>query len=94
MNMEHVINPRATRSRFHVHLRRPNTDVTLCDTPMWRDFEGVPVQNLLTTSKDVTCRKCRMTLEVGMRERLNLLTTKQLEEILEVTNGHLWEDAA
>lgn len=97
MKITHLVDPhRLTHEghgKSHVHFQRPGKEETLCNLSVRKTVAGIDMQLLYPCDLPASCKKCRIQLEVGMRERLFLLTTEQLEELLALTNGYLWEDA-
>lgn len=94
MKLVHAADPRRLmhQSYSKVHFVRPETEATMCDIPLMSTIEGITFQQYLPCDLPVNCKRCRVQLEMGIRERLYLLTTEQLESLLEASNGHLWEN--
>lgn len=95
MKIPHLVDPHRLNhdghGKSHVHFQRPGKDETLCGVGVRKTVAGIDMQALYECDMPITCKKCRVQLEVGMRDRLYLLTTPQLEDLLALTNGYLWE---
>lgn len=94
MKLTHIADPRRLmqQTKSKVHFQQPESEATMCGVPLISTIEGITFQQYWPCDLPVNCKRCRVRLELGIRERLYLLTTEQLESLLEASNGHLWEN--